>query len=403
MGGRITLSANERIDELLHSSIQAKFAYVNKLNKHTGLVKDMDTSILNTLSLIAPDLMEEMELRALILERVAALEPIGRRALAARLHLAEREVRAAAEALKKAGCLTQSASGMELTPQGQSLVEAARAVSGGRRTLSGIELTLSQMLGVERVCVVRGDADIDSGVMEEVARAAARQIRFLLQGAHVMAVTGGRTVAKTAEAIAVAAPMEITVVPAQGGMGGINPLRRFRDGTLYEDWMIRDICRFLVDYECDGFFAADGFAGLVIPLENGCYGEDMIAQFTEYTGIEVPPGTTPQRADYIWTHLRGPWAAFYADRWAAFHKKLADAIASIGKRLTAFTPFQMGPADSLYMFGYDYRKSCQAGLHSIALEIMEEVTSRRFQIVQGWESVGIANATTAMAAAPSLS
>ena len=45
----------------------------------------MDTSILNTLSLIAPDLMEEIELRALILERVAALEPIGRRALAARL------------------------------------------------------------------------------------------------------------------------------------------------------------------------------------------------------------------------------------------------------------------------------------------------------------------------------
>ena len=180
----------------------------------------MDTSILNTLAQIAPDLMDEVELRALILERVAALEPIGRRALAARLHLAEREVRAAAEALKRAGCLTQSASGMELTPQGQNLVETARTISGGRRTLSGIELTLSQRLNVERVCVVRGDADIDSGVMEEVARAAARQIRFLLQDAHVMAVTGGRTVALTAEAISVAAPMDITVVPAQGGVGG---------------------------------------------------------------------------------------------------------------------------------------------------------------------------------------
>ena len=32
-GGRITLSANERIDELHHFSVQAKFAYVNKLNK----------------------------------------------------------------------------------------------------------------------------------------------------------------------------------------------------------------------------------------------------------------------------------------------------------------------------------------------------------------------------------
>ena len=94
----------------------------------------MDTSILNTLAQIAPDLMDEVELRALILERVAALEPIGRRALAARLHLAEREVRAAAEALKRAGCLTQSASGMELTPQGQNLVETARAISGSRRT-----------------------------------------------------------------------------------------------------------------------------------------------------------------------------------------------------------------------------------------------------------------------------
>ena len=110
--------------EMFGLSLTALFSAAEQA---TGLVKDMDTSILNTLSLIAPDLMEEMELRALILERVAALEPIGRRALAARLHLAEREVRAAAEALKKAGCLTQSASGMELTPQGQSLVEAARA------------------------------------------------------------------------------------------------------------------------------------------------------------------------------------------------------------------------------------------------------------------------------------
>ena len=56
----------------------------------------MDTSMLGTLSQIAPDLMEEIELRALVLERVAALAPIGRRALAARLHLSEREVRSAA-------------------------------------------------------------------------------------------------------------------------------------------------------------------------------------------------------------------------------------------------------------------------------------------------------------------
>ncbi|MBR5288099.1 MAG: hypothetical protein IKU34_05840, partial [Clostridia bacterium] len=63
----------------------------------------MDTSILGTLFQIAPDLMETVELRALVMERVAALGPIGRRALAQRLHLPEREVRSAADALKAAG------------------------------------------------------------------------------------------------------------------------------------------------------------------------------------------------------------------------------------------------------------------------------------------------------------
>lgn len=180
----------------------------------------MDTSIFSTLFMIAPDLMEELELRTLVLERVAALGPIGRRALAQRLHLPEREVRSASDALRAAGCIVQSASGMEVTPHGSALVETARTVSRGRRTLSQVELALARKLGAERVCVVRGDADMDESVLSEAAQTAARQVRFLLQDAHVLAVSGGRTLAMTAEAVALAAPMDVTVVPAQGGMGG---------------------------------------------------------------------------------------------------------------------------------------------------------------------------------------
>lgn len=180
----------------------------------------MDTSILSTLFQIAPDLMEEVELRSLVLERVAALEPIGRRALASRLHLMEREVRSAADALKEAGCIVQNASGMELTERGRSLVEAARSVSRGRRSLSSLELTLSRRLGVERVCVVHGDADCESGIALEAARALAGQIRFLTQGAQVLGVSGGPVMAMAAREISPAAPMEITVVPAHGGNGG---------------------------------------------------------------------------------------------------------------------------------------------------------------------------------------
>ena len=180
----------------------------------------MDTSILGTLFDIAPDLMEEIELRTLVLERVAALGPIGRRALAQRLCLPEREVRSAADALRASGCINQSAAGMELTERGRGLVETARAVSRGRRSLSSMELALSHKLNVERVCVVRGDADMDESVLTEAAETAARQVRFLLQDAHVLAVSGGRMLRMTAEAVSIAAPLDVTVVPAQGGGSG---------------------------------------------------------------------------------------------------------------------------------------------------------------------------------------
>ena len=111
----------------------------------------MDTSILGTLSLIAPDLMEELELRTLILERIAALGPIGRRALATRLNLSERTVRAAADALRDAGCITQSAAGMEISDAGRQLVETARAVSRSRRSVQSTERALSRKLNIERV------------------------------------------------------------------------------------------------------------------------------------------------------------------------------------------------------------------------------------------------------------
>ena len=174
----------------------------------------MDTSILSALSMIAPDLMREIELRTLVLERVAALEPIGRRALAQRLQLPEREVRSAADALRACGCVSLSAAGMELTDHGRSLVDTARAVSRGRRSLSSMELALARKLDVERVCVVRGDADVDESVLAEAAQTAARQIRFPLQDAQVLAVSAGRTMRMTAEATPTPAPrVEVTATP----------------------------------------------------------------------------------------------------------------------------------------------------------------------------------------------
>lgn len=118
----------------------------------------MDTSILNTLAQIAPDLMDEVELARAHLGACRRFGADWTACACGKAAFGRKRSPRGGRSIKRAGCLTQSASGMELTQQGQNLVETARAISGGRRTLSGIELTLSQRLNVERVCVVRGDA-----------------------------------------------------------------------------------------------------------------------------------------------------------------------------------------------------------------------------------------------------
>ena len=47
----------------------------------------MDTGFITLMRKLAPDLTEEMTRRALILERISVLQPVGRRQLAARLNL----------------------------------------------------------------------------------------------------------------------------------------------------------------------------------------------------------------------------------------------------------------------------------------------------------------------------
>ena len=76
---------------------------------------------------LAPDLVEELSRRALVLERISALQPIGRRQLAAKLNLPEREVRAAASILREAGYISLDAAGMWVTEKATEILDSARA------------------------------------------------------------------------------------------------------------------------------------------------------------------------------------------------------------------------------------------------------------------------------------
>lgn len=168
---------------------------------------------------LAPDLAQEIERRALVLERIGALQPVGRRLLAQRLNLPEREVRTVASLLKDHGLISLDAAGMCLTDEAARILPMARMFSRDLRGLTGLETALSQRYPGAKICVVAGDTDEDPHVLHEVGRNAALRLRSFLQSGSTLAVTGGTTISQVAQTLTTGSPMNVMVVPARGGIG----------------------------------------------------------------------------------------------------------------------------------------------------------------------------------------
>ena len=168
---------------------------------------------------IAPDLAQQIERRALVLERIDALQPVGRRLLATHLNLPEREVRTVAALLKERGLVELDAAGMTLTPLAEEILPSARRFSRDLRGLTKLETALSKLLHVPKVYVTAGDVDVDPHVLSEVGRIAASKLRLFLQSGSTLAVTGGQTIHEVARTLAPGSSMNVMVVPARGGIG----------------------------------------------------------------------------------------------------------------------------------------------------------------------------------------
>lgn len=179
----------------------------------------MQDGFVQLMQALAPDLLEEMALRALVLERVGAMAPVGRRQLAAKLALTEREIRSAAGTLKEGGFISFDAAGMTLTARGVDVLPAVKEFTRELHGLTEMENQLAAQLNVAKVSIVPGDADADDSVQAEVGRSAAHRVRSLLHNGSTMAVTGGSTIAAAARAMQSATPMRVMIVPARGGLG----------------------------------------------------------------------------------------------------------------------------------------------------------------------------------------
>lgn len=184
----------------------------------------MDDFPWGTLQQIAPDQVRDIVCRAMIVDHVGSAAPIGRRMLASYLGMPEREVRAAADALRDEGLLLFQPTGMVLSPEGQAMLAPVRALCRAFSGANDLEAALARALGIGHLRVVPGDADASRGVLRECGRAAAQRLRQMVRSGMTVAISGGSTMYELAR-LMTPGPANVMVVPARGGFGALTAIQ----------------------------------------------------------------------------------------------------------------------------------------------------------------------------------
>ena len=153
----------------------------------------------------------------------------------------------------------------------------------------------------------------------------------------------------------------------------INPLKRLADGRWYEDVFVERLAAAVRDYGFDGYQVADGYSSPRQPIWLADYSDDMVAQFREATGLDLPAhaadaGATRARADRIWQCHRRAWCEFYACRFERFLGKICHAMHGLGREVCCNNAWARDPFEAYYRYGVDYRRLARAGVDRFLLE-----------------------------------
>lgn len=184
-------------------------------------------SILEIQRQLAPDVIEILKKRYMILRQIRYAKPMGRRKLAEVLHMTERVLRSETDFLKQQGLIVHETSGMRLTDAGEQLLMDMEPMMKDWLGLAELEAQIAARYGVKQVVVVPGDADHDPVAKRELGKAGAAELMKAAAAIGqidneplVVAITGGSTIVEVAEHLAPSQALKGALfVPARGGLG----------------------------------------------------------------------------------------------------------------------------------------------------------------------------------------
>lgn len=180
---------------------------------------DSDLSLLEAL---VPDFLKVFRQRYLVLEQISMYAPIGRRNLAQRLGLSERNVRTETDVLKKLGLIEIKSFGMFLTEKGKKTLKDAAPLNDRLFNAGENEMKLAKKLGIERTIIVPGNSDLQDRVYQEMGEALSSALNLLLPlGKSIITVLGGQAIAKSARFLSksLANNRQLEFIPGRGALG----------------------------------------------------------------------------------------------------------------------------------------------------------------------------------------
>ena len=180
---------------------------------------DSDLTLLQNL---VPDVLKIVRQRFLVLEQISIMAPVGRRVVAKKLGLSERNIRTETDYLKQLGLIEVRSYGMVLTDKGERTLKEAAPLIDRLFNASQIEKKLAQKLGIDRAIVVPGDSDRQSRVFDLMSEQLNSALDLLMPlGKNIITVLGGMTTAKVGANLSprLSRYRDLLFVPGRGALG----------------------------------------------------------------------------------------------------------------------------------------------------------------------------------------
>lgn len=171
---------------------------------------------------IVPEVLELAETRFAILSKINESGAMGRRALAEKLDISERQIRNELEFLAEHDFVEITRAGAQLTDRGASFLKDFERYIKELKNFSHLEAKVSRHLGLNDVIIVPCDFQHTS-LLRELGRSAARYILGILEPGDILAITGGYTMAELANMMSSKESLagHVQVVPGRGGLGEV--------------------------------------------------------------------------------------------------------------------------------------------------------------------------------------